>query len=71
MRQNQNSILRSAVAEGKSVNRSSEQEHSPKEHYEVITGRKIAERPKGRPAGPELLAETTPCRRFSRRYRPR
>jgi hypothetical protein len=71
MRQNQNPILRSAVTEGKSMDRSSEHERQPNEYRGGITEQEIAERPPGRPAGIKFPGETTPCRRFSLRYRPR
>ena len=48
MWQNQNSILRSAVPEGKSVNHTCEHERSPAEYREEVAEKKTAERPHNR-----------------------
>jgi|HubBroStandDraft_1064217.scaffolds.fasta_scaffold102425_2 hypothetical protein len=45
MRQNRNSILRSAVAEGKSINRTRTPERLPTKHCEAIGEKENAERP--------------------------
>jgi hypothetical protein len=69
MRQNQNPILRCAVAEGKSEAWSPEHRVSRTERQKKGSQKETKGRPHGRPARRNSEDKTKPCRKAYQRYR--